>query len=494
MKLRTAFLATALCTTACGGKRGTINLDIVVSQTLDPFFHAASAQFTIGGVTKTATVTASHFNLSFDEKPPKISAPLVVKALDATGAVLGYGQTPPISLTAGGQNDSYGVWVGGPGTMNLAAAGAVLPNPRTDLAAYNAVGLGAMFAGGRGADGAPVADCAIYDVFTSGVIAPNRMTTARAGGSGIASSPQGIVFGGITTDGSTVGTAEIFTPISSDGLGAWAPVPVSSTAPPPSSYAVGVLLGTGTQLITGGSTASGDPQKSATLVTTGATVSITGTNPMQSARYHHAGARATFPDGDGALFVGGIAAGSQEGIAEKFVGGSFTTVALVGVENRWDATMTPVTGGVLLVGGTVPDSVTGARTATSSVVYIQTNPTANPVVNAEVSAAITPRAGHTATMVGNDLLLCGGYGADGKLVTACDILAMNGNIVTVKGKVNLAAPRRNHVAVALQTGIVLIAGGINDQGAPLGAIEIYTPDGDEQAVIDAANGIGATAK
>ncbi|MEO6954851.1 MAG: hypothetical protein ABI321_23830 [Polyangia bacterium] len=506
MKLRTStrLLATAsgiaLCATGCGGKRGTINLDIVVSQTLDPFYHAALAQFTIDGVTKTAAVTGSHFTFSFDEKPPKVSEPLIVEALDSTGTVLGYGQTPPISLTAGGQNDSYGVWVGGPGTMNLSASGAVLPYARTELGAFSAVGLGAMFAGGRGptsadpAATAPVADCALYDVFTNTVIAPNSMTSARAGGSGIASAPQGVIFGGLTTDGSAIATAEIFSPISSSGLGAWTPVPATGNAPAPAAFAVGVLLQSGTQLVAGGEDGAGKAVTSSELVTTGAAVSITANNAMQSARYHHCAAAAKFPDGDGALFVGGITAGSQEGIAEKFVGGNFTTVALLDLPNLWDATATSIntSTGVLVIGGTIPDPVTGVRTATSNVYYIQTYPTtSNPVVLTEVSAAISARAGHTATMVGNDLLLCGGVGADGKLVTACDILTITGNIVTVKAHVNLAAPRRNHVATELQNGLVLIVGGVNDQGAPLGAIEIYTPDSDEQAVINVANGTAA---
>lgn len=495
MKLRTAFFAvTALCTTACGGKRGTINLDIVVSQTLDPFFNAASARFTIGAVTKTSSVSGGHFTLSFDEKPPKIAVPLVVEALDASGTVLGYGQTPPISLTAGGQNDSYGVWVGGPGTMNLAAPGAVLPNPRTDLAAFSSVGLGAMFAGGRGPDGTPVADCALYDVYTNSVIAPNHMTSARAGAAGVASAPQGVIFGGITTDGSAVATAEIFSPVGANGLGSWAPVPVNGAPPSPSAYAVGILLGSGSQLIAGGADGAGEPINTATLVTTGATggsVGLTSTAPMQAARYHHAGAAAKFPDGAGGLFIGGIADGAAGGTAEKFVGGSFAPVALAGLPNLWDATATTInmTTGVLVIGGTIPDPVTGVRRATSNVYYIQTYPTTEPpVLVTSVSAVITARAGHTATMVGNDLLLCGGLGADGKLVTSCDILTITGNVVSFKGKVNLAAPRRNHVAVQLQTGIVLIAGGINDQGAPLGAIEIYTPDDGEQAAINVANG------
>ena len=391
MKLRrpARLLATvsglAICAAGCGGKRGTINLGIVVSQTLDPFFHAASAQFTIGGVLQTKPVTNGHFTLSFDEKPPKVSEPIIVEALDSSGAILGYGQTPPISLTAGGQNDSYGVWVGGPGTMNLSAAGAVLPNPRTDLGSFSAVGLGVMFAGGRAADGANVADCALYDVYTNTVIAPSPMTAARAGATGIASAPQGVLFGGITTDGSAVATAEIFSPLSASGLGAWSPVPVTGTAPAPAAYAVGVLLGSGTELIAGGADGTGKAENSSTLVTTGASVSMTAGGKMQSARYHHCGAAAKFPDATGALFVGGIEAGSQEGVAEKFVG-SFAPVTLAGLPNLWDATATSVDGGngVLVIGGTIPDAVTGVRTATSNVYYIQTYPsTENPVVNAE---------------------------------------------------------------------------------------------------------------
>jgi hypothetical protein len=458
----------------CGGKKGTIQLDIVVSPLDDPFTFAAEARFTVGPQMKSVPVTNGHFDFSLDQQPPKDPAPVIVEALDSAGNVIGHGQTPPLSLAPVDQGP-FAVWVGRPGTV--AAARAVLPAGRTEMAAFGATGLGAMFAGGRDASGAPLANTAVYDVFTHQLIKSEDgslkpMSTPRAGAAAVPSSPRGIVFGGaqstgLGTAGGALSSGELFDP---SGGGLWAAVP--SDSPPQATYAPNtIVLGSGSGLVSGGLSAAGTRITSALLISTSGTVTLTPLMmPMVAARARHAVGAARFPDGDGALLIGGLADGDPGPVVERLIGQAFTTFTATGVENRWDASATGVPGGVLLVGGTIPD-MTGARTATTSVVFLPTETTGTPMRFDTLLP--TPRAAHTATKVGDDLLLCGGIDATGAPVASCEVIGTNP--IVWKRTLPTGTARTGHVAVALETGPVLIAGGVDASGAPVASIEIFTP-------------------
>ena len=457
---------------ACGGKKGTIELDIVRSPLDDPFTGASSVRFTIGPTVKTAPVINGHFSFSLTEGPPKAPAAIVVEALDSMGNVVAHGQTPTLQLNAVNQGP-YAIWVGRPGTVS--AARAELPSPRTEVAALGAAGLGVLFAGGRDATGAALASSAVYDVFTQDIIVVKDLSTPRAGAAAIPSSPRGIVFGGATSVGlgnpaGALDSGELFDP--STGSGLWVAVPADSS-PDARSQANVLVLGSGSGLVSGGLSEAGTPLSSALLVAAGGSARFSPlSKPMFAARYRHAGAAAHFPEGDGALLIGGVADGDTSSpVVERLIGQSFdNTFDATGIENRWDATATAISGGVLLVGGTTP--APGGRVATSSVVYIPTD-TKGPVIRYD-ALNLSPRAGHTATVVGNDLLLCGGYDATNKLIASCDLLTIN-PVIAFKKTIVLGKARKGHVAVALETGPVLIAGGVDDQDRPLASIEIYTP-------------------
>jgi hypothetical protein len=97
------------------------------------------------------------------------------------------------------------------------------------------------------------------------------------------------------------------------------------------------------------------------------------------------------------------------------------------------------------------------------------------------AATVTPlpmalsvaREGHTATLTGNDLVVCGGADATGMALASCDVL--DAMTYGRKSTVPLAVPRRGHTAEAMETGVVVIAGGVGSDGAPLASMEIYTP-------------------
>ena len=98
------------------------------------------------------------------------------------------------------------------------------------------------------------------------------------------------------------------------------------------------------------------------------------------------------------------------------------------------------------------------------------------------SATVTPlpmalsvaRAGHTASLTGGDLVVCGGVDDTGVAQASCDVL--DAMTYGRKSTVPLAdGAHRPQLGRRMETGIVVIAGGIGADGAPLASMEIYTP-------------------
>jgi hypothetical protein len=454
----------------CGGKEGTLPLRIVVSPVDDPFLDATQVRVMVGDAkhVKTVAVSGGHFNLSYDQSPQSSPGPIVVDALDSAGNIVGHGQTPPVPLSAVNQQE-IAVWVGRPG--HVAAAAAALPAPLAEMAATAVQGLGILYAGGRGPDGTVLNTTGVYDIFTHAMIATATLTQARAGAVAmVALGVRALVFGGATQPGlgaigDPIGTAELFDPTVGQGL--WSSVPSDPVAA--RSHADVTVLASGAALVSGGVDGSGTALSSAVLIATQAMARVSSVSgPMAAPRAGHAVAPATFGDGDGAILFGGLPNGVTGPVAEKLVGQTFTAVDLgPTVENRVNATATKLpSGDVLVLGGR------GATGALASAVLI--HPGASPI-SAEVmpNALSTAREGHTATRVGDDVLVCGGADAAGQLQSTCDLI--DGNTLGIKRTIQGGTARRGHVANVLETGPVVLAGGIGPDGQPLASMDIYTP-------------------
>ena len=164
--------------------------------------------------------------------------------------------------------------------------------------------------------------------------------------------------------------------------------------------------------------------------------------------------------------------------------------------NLWNATATTFNAGasVFVMGGGVAG---GAATNSAFVITTMAN---GAVTVADVTSALVlpARKNHTATLVGNDILLCGGVDAGGKAIGSCDLVTTSPsvNYDTTKNPIPNLIPRQNHVAVALETGPVLFVGGDDGAGNSTAQIDIYTPTMAEEAIINKNNGAvisGATA-
>lgn len=468
-----------LAFTACGGKSGTLSLSIVVSPADDPFTSAANVRFTVGDAMHVTTVPVSmgHFHFKISGKPLGKAGNIIVEALDSTGGVIAHGQSPLVDLQPVDQGP-IAIWVGRPGrvaparaALDATGSGGAQPLPRTEMASAAVPGLGIFFVGGRDPSGTPRADTAVYDVYTHTIIPTANTAKAIAGAVATpVSGTKAVVWGGATMGGLGMpgapdGTLNVFDP--TVGIGIWAPLtadPIAARA-----YANLTVLGSGDALVSGGLDGNGSPLATAGLINAAGKVRLTQiASPMAAPRVGHAVAAAKFPDGDGALLFGGLQPGvTGLPVAERLVGQAFAAYDLGALENRVNATATTLPSGqVLILGG---KTASGAQ---DSALLVTTN-ASPPTVMTMPALLSVAREGHSATLTGNDLVVCGGADAGGMAQASCDIF--DATTVGRKATVPLATARRGHSAQALETGPVVIAGGVGADGVPLASIELYTP-------------------
>jgi hypothetical protein len=258
-------------------------------------------------------------------------------------------------------------------------------------------------------------------------------------------------------------------------------VPASGTITP-AAYPSATVLSTGTALITGGFGSAGELLSSALTIPVGdSSTTLSSSSPMMFARARHAIAPATFATGDGALVIGGLATGSVAPVMEQFVQSGFTEFdvpsAAGTVENRSYAQAVGLGPGVLLIGGTIPNA-SGVGVATDSVLYITTGatPTVSRYSMATGNAVLsTARAHHSATQVGSQILVCGGIDENGASLASCDLIDTS-PMLKFNKTIQTGNARYDHAAVQLETGPVLLVGGLTTPGVPLQSIEIYTPE------------------
>jgi hypothetical protein len=87
----------------------------------------------------------------------------------------------------------------------------------------------------------------------------------------------------------------------------------------------------------------------------------------------------------------------------------------------------------------------------------------------------TPRFGHTATRMGDELVVAGGTGGAGAVLGDAEIIDLAADPPRAGTTVELVRPRTHHRAFRLPTGNLGIIGGRGSDGLPLQTIELYTP-------------------
>ncbi len=145
---------------------------------------------------------------------------------------------------------------------------------------------------------------------------------------------------------------------------------------------------------------------------------------------------------------------------------------------RVQLTATALTDGrVIAIGGRPPP--TGTPVGDVDEITVE-NGTA--VVNVLRATLTTPRYGHTATRLGDDVgaavLIAGGLDVTGKSVAAAELFKPLSELFSPTFKAVMAFPRWHHQAVRMPDGSVLIIGGLTDANPPqpVTELELFTQD------------------
>ena len=189
---------------ACAGDTGTLDLSLVTAPGSPLLDDVTRLRITLTSprTVLEATRGADGFELVLEVEARGQTAALLVEALDAGGALVAGGQSPPLQL--GPVTARVAIYVAPPSD--------ILPAPVAAPAAITDVGVGplaygAVLAGGRTAAGAPTDDLAIYNAFDHTLTAGLPLPAARAGlAVGVGGGGRVYLFGGTNVADEPTGT------------------------------------------------------------------------------------------------------------------------------------------------------------------------------------------------------------------------------------------------------------------------------------------------
>jgi hypothetical protein len=431
---------------ACSVQTGTIAVSLVTapgSHVLDPATRGKLVLSDPPAEVDAARGADGSFALDLDVDASGASGTLTFEAQDDSGAVVAWGATPPLPVSA--INVAVAIYVAAP--MSLAPAPVTLATARADLAIAPIV-YGAVIAGGADSTGAPGDELDIYDVYDHMLQAGLALPAPRAAMTAIAD-PSGLVylFGGDDATGAATSTfwrfdtgvapAGAYADLSSGSKPAWARSGASAAG-----------LGGGLYVIGG-----------APPLVIDATPSLVATTNLPASL---GGLAATGgPAGDHAVFVGtgagtnGVGVVSQDGYIDV---GAPADAARTG----HGVTALP-DGTVLAIGGA---DASGALATAVKVDPIARG--ATPIAD----ALAVPRTGAAVAAAGALVVVAGGTDASGTVRGDAEVYdtASMKRVTTIP-----AVARTGAQAIALPNGEVLVAGGRDASGAPVATLELFTP-------------------
>jgi hypothetical protein len=458
----------ALVAAGCGSDH-TLRVHVVApADAADPFASALTVRLTVAGRTSMSPINGGHFDLTIPVSGAS-SQPLtqvLVEGLSASGDRVAYGSTPPLQLAAA--NGAVWVFVAPPGSVSTPQANDgtpyVLSPARTHQAAALVPGYGIFLAGGLGPGHMPLDSVTLWYSYELIEVANPafRLGLPRSDiGGGV--TPDGLLewIGGSDAGGAPTSLAEIMDPSGNLGLPYVRPVTMAGQAGLARAGAATVLTSEGA-LLFGGVGTGGAAQAGALLFTPlAATQAVTWTGAVARAATT-ATANATRTQ---IIVFGGGPAGQP--VLERYTNRMTAQVVTPSpTSNRTGHSATLLDDGRILWIGGNDDS--GAALA-SATVY-------DPVMNVatEMSGFLhTARAGHTATRVGGQILVAGGASAANTL--APNVEVFDAKTLAFVREAAMAAPRTHHTAMDPGNATVVLLGGEDQAGNPIGRVEIYTP-------------------
>jgi hypothetical protein len=406
---------------ACGGGVGTVDVGLTTAPGSHVLDAVETLRLTITNphqVTTAQKTASGGFDIVIDQPANGALGALVIEGLDASGATVAVGQSPPFPF--GGIDAKVVIYMAAPNSVGL-APGTLTP-ARTGLAVAP-LSYGALFAGGTDASGASN-QVAIYNAFDHTLTGGLALPAPRSGlALGVGANNIAFMFGGTDASGNPTGTAWAF----------------NTNATPNGSYTdfgdksgfaraaqLAVPIGNDHFLITGMPAAELDGEDGSMTART------------EVASLPAAGASVVGTDGVlAAVFAG------DTGIV-RYRNGAFDTIDAT---PRTGAAVVALPGGKLAV-------VCGGPTLM-----------VDPVAGTSAAFGNHPETGCAAAATSRHLLI-----ASGSAVEIDDATTL-APVATA----TLSVPRTGATAVALPNDQVMIVGGTDGSGAPIDAIELFTP-------------------
>lgn len=419
----------------CQGTVGTLDVSLVTApgSTILDSVQSLRLVLTNPHQVEIAERTSAGFAIDIQIDATSDTGALIVDGLDASGAVIATGSSP--AFPVGGLTASIAVYMAAPNS--IAASPAQLDPPRTAVP-FGAVPYGAAFAGGTTADGVPSAATGVYNAFAHTIQVGVTLPEARAG-LALAAGTSGhnvYMFGGTDPTGTPRDTAYRFD---------------TSVAPSGSLIMLGEFAG----FARSGQTALSIGDEN--ILVTGAPIAvISGTTGTVVARDD---LPSLPPSGAAVVGTDGVAAAIFAGAdgVTRFRSNVFDALSIPAA-TRADAVVVALPAGkVGVVCGGADAIVIDAAAGTA-----QTFPAIPSEVRTGCAVAATPR----------HLVIAGGTIA-GAPATTAEIY--DAGTLALIATQPLVVPRTGATATALPNGQVLIAGGTDASGAPIGILELFTP-------------------
>jgi hypothetical protein len=428
-------LAAIAVVAGCQGTVGTVDVTLATSPGSTILDGVQTLRLTLTDPPQVQTAQRVGGGFAIDVELPATGNPgsLIVEGLDAGGAVIATGASPPFPF--GAVSTSIVVFMAAPNSISPDII--TLDPPRTQVSGTS-ISYGAVYIGGTLGDGTPSAATAIYNAFGHAFQVGVMLPVAKTGAAiAVGSSGQFVyVFGGADLSGAATETVQRFD---------------TSVAPAGAITDFGAFDGfarTGQAALSIGN--------EDILVTGSPVAELAGTSGTVTARSDVA-----------SLPPSGAAVTASDGVGTAIFAGASGVMRFR--NNVFDALDVPAAAcdGAIVVG--LAAGKVGVLCATSGLIQIDAAAgTAEPFpIPTEM------RTGCAVASTNRYLVVAGGTNAAGVATTAEIYDATTLALVATQP---LAVPRTGAIATALPNGQILIAGGSDATGAPIGTLELFTPD------------------
>lgn len=432
---------------ACGvgGATGTFSLELVTAPGSTVLDGVTFARLTLSDpytVVESARGGDGKFHLEMEVEAYGPPAQVTFEGIDAGGSLVVWGRSGVLPLGAFDAN--VRIYVAAPDT--LAAAPVALDPPRTDMGIAR-FGFGVLMVGGVGAGDVLLDRTEIYDIYAHELIPGDEAPAPRARpvvGAGVTGNAY--LFGGRGAEGDT-GSVWVFNS-NIEPEGAW-----SQSNDMPEFARSGVSI---TPVRADAYVITGDPP----LVLDGL---VDGLAEIQNAP-PLSGTATTVQREDVVRAVFAGAGTGTDGLVTLDDSGFTDQLGVAGAARVGHGAVIRRDATVLLLGG----SLDGTLDATGFLI----DPTASSFMSVGELLA-TPRSGAAIGGNGEYAIVAGGRDAGGNLLADAEIIDLG--TLSRRTTLPLLVPRTGAIAAPLPTGQIMILGGVDAAGAPVGTIEIFTP-------------------